>query len=284
MTAKPISFSQTFNDRVATATSAGDAVYCWGSLPKACVHPLTTPAGHRLTGFEMSDHMWHRGIWFTIKFVNGTNFWEEQAPFGVQKSVAEPTCEVLDRDRVRLLHHVQWGSEATGVVIDERRQLTFNAGTIDWSFELRAEKDLTLDRTPYTTWGGYGGLSYRAARELHDVNFLLPNGDTVASLAGQAHVWTVMQAAVDGAGAGQRVSIGMIDHPSNPRSPSPWYNKSGNGFNYMNAAFLFHEQMTIRRGESLKFNYRILYRDGQWTAGEFKKLANEFRAMKPSVT
>jgi hypothetical protein len=276
------SFSQAWDDSI-VVHSAG-ATYRWGNLPKACIHPLVTPAGHRLTGFEMSDHVWHRGIWFTIKFVNGANFWEEQAPYGVQKSSAEPVCEVLDRDRVRMSHRVRWESETTGVAIDERRQVLFAPGVINWSTELRAEKDLTLDRTPYTTWGGYGGLSYRASRELHDVNFLLPNGDTVASLAGQSHDWTVMQAAVDGAGAGQRVSIGMIDHPSNPRSPVPWYNKSGNGFNYMNAAFLFHEPVTVKRGDSLKFNYRICYRDGEWSAAEFKHLAEEFRATKPAVS
>lgn len=277
----PISFKQTWNDSIAASTGA---TYRWGGLPKACIHPLTTAAGHRLTGFEMSDHVWHRGVWFTIKFVNGTNFWEELPPFGVQESVHDPTCTVLDRDHIRMLAYVQWNSEATGVAIDERRQITFAPGVIDWSCELRAKQDLTLDRTPYTTWGGYGGLSYRAARELHDVNFLLPNGEAVASLAGQAHDWTVMQAAVDGAGAGQRVSIAMIDHPGNPRSPSPWYNKSGTGFNYMNAAFLFHEPMTVARGESLKFHYRIPYRDGQWSTSEFKQLAEEFRATDPNAS
>lgn len=277
----PVSFTQSFGQSIAISTVA---TYRWGGLPKACIHPLVTPAGHRLTGFEMSDHVWHRGVWFTIKFVNGANFWEEHVPFGAQKSVAEPICEIIDRDRARISHRLHWDSETTGVAIDERRAVTFGPGVIDWSTELRAEKDLTLDRTPYTTWGGYSGLSYRAARELHEVNFLLPNGDTVASLAGQPHDWTVMQGAVDGGGPGQRVSMGMIDHPSNPRSPVPWYNKSGNGFNYMNAAFLFHEPLRLARGESLKFNYRILYRDGEWTLNEFQRLAAEFRASKPNVS
>jgi hypothetical protein len=273
-----VSFQQTWSDAIVASTGA---TYRWGGLPKACIHPLVTPAGHHLTGFEMSDHVWHRGVWFTIKFVNGTNFREEHAPFGIQRSVADPTGEVIAHDRVRVLHFLQWNSDATGAVIDERRQLTLGSGVIDWTCELRAKQDLTLDRTPYTTWGGYGGLSYRAARELHDVSFLLPNGDTVASLAGQPHDWTVMQASVDG-GVGRRVSIGMIDHPDNPRSPVPWYNKSGNGFNYMNAAFLFHEPLTVQRGESLRFNYRICYRDGEWTRDQFAQLADEFRAATPN--
>jgi len=114
------------------------------------------------------------------------------------------------------------------------------------------------------------------------VNFLLPGGDTVTALAGQRHDWTVMQAKVDG-GPDQRVSLAMIDHPSNPRSPSPWYCKSGNGFNYMNPAFLFHEPMTLKKEQSLRFRYRVFYRDGCWSATEFAALANAFRAAEENV-
>ena len=84
----------------------------------------------------MSDHVWHRGIWFAIKLVNGSNFWEEMPPFGAE-TASDPNCEVRDRDHVRLLHQVHWDSEATGVLIDERRQITFGAGMIDWSCALR---------------------------------------------------------------------------------------------------------------------------------------------------
>ena len=48
------------------------------NLPKPCFHPLHTAAGRQIAGFQMSDHTWHRGLWFTIKFINKTNFWEEQ--------------------------------------------------------------------------------------------------------------------------------------------------------------------------------------------------------------
>jgi hypothetical protein len=274
-----ISFQQTWNEQVELTSPL--ATYRFGGLPKACVHPLTTPRGHCLTGFEMSDHVWHRGLWFTIKFVNGTNYWEEQSTFGVQISAKEPRCELLSESAMRLTHQVDWTAEATGVVFNEQRSLTFRrsadgVNAIDWTTQLRAAADLTLDRTPYTTWGGYGGLSYRASREVHDVNFVLPNGETVPALAGQKHDWVVMQGSVDG-GSGGKISLGMVDHPTNPRTPSPWYCKSGNGFNYMNAAFLFHEAMPLPRGESLKFRYRIFYRDGLWTAGEFADLAKAFR-------
>ena len=270
---EPLSFRQMWNDRVEVGACA---TYLYGpSLPKPCVHPLVTPRGHVLSGFEMSDHVWHRGLWFTIKFVNGTNFWEEHAPFGVQVTRAQPACELLAPRTLRTTHHLTWTSETTGAVIDESRVLTFRGdGVIDWAAQLRAKKDVTLDRTPYTTWGGYGGLAFRAARELHDVNFLLPSGDVATALTGQPHDWTVMQGMVDG-GTERRVSIGMIDHPANPRAPSPWYCKSGSGFTYMNPALLFHEPMSIKAGDELRLRYRVMYRDGLWTRDEFAALAQQ---------
>jgi len=259
---------------------------CESSLPKPAIHPLYSPTGVLLSGFEMSDHVWHRGLWFTIKFVNGENFWEETPPFGVQQSVSQPVCELINDRHVRLNHHLSWTSASTGPVIDERRTVDFYVGddsvhTIDWTSRLRAQKNLTLDRTPYTTWGGYGGLAFRGSRELQDVSYLLPDGKSVASLVGQSHEWTVLQAVADG-GVKRRVSIGFIDHPSNPRTPTPWYNKSGNGYTFANASFLFHEPLPVDSNTTLSLSYRVLMRDGSWTAPEFAQLAKTYRALKVS--
>lgn len=287
--ADPISLTVhlTPNDRVAIeagreGTNGAQSVYRFApAQPKPCVHPITTPAGHRLTGFEMSDHVWHRGLWFTIKFVNGTNFWEEHPPFGVQVSRTQPACAFDAGGAAVVTHELDWTSDATGLAIREARRMRFAAldggiGVIDWETRLTAEQDLTLDRTPYTTWGGYGGLSFRASRELHDASFHLPDGSTAAGLAGQPHDWVALHASVDG-GRDQRVAIAMIDHPQNPRSPSPWYCKTGNGFTYINAAFLFHEPLQFAKGQSLHMRYRFAYRDGLWGNGEVAALAGRFR-------
>ena len=273
MTGEPLSFRQIWDDRVEVGACA---TYRFGpALPKPCVHPLVTPRGHVLSGFEMSDHVWHRGLWFTFKFINGANFWEEHDPFGVQVSRGQPVVELLDPRRLSITHRLRWTSEAAGAVLQETRTLMFRGdGIIGWQTQLTAVTDLVLDRTPYTTWGGYGGLAFRSARGLHDVNFLLPGGETVSGLAGQPYPWTVMQAKVDG-GAAQQVSIGMIDHPENPRASSPWYCKSGNGFNYMNPALLFHEPMSLKEGDVLRLRYRVMFRDGLWTPDEFAAAAEQ---------
>ncbi|HVX84077.1 MAG TPA: DUF6807 family protein [Phycisphaerae bacterium] len=271
-------------------SAAGGAYRFEEGLPKPCFHPLVTGKGHVVTLFEPSDHAWHRGLWFTIKFINGTNFWEEQAPFGVQRSASEPHARMTGPASLAIEHALQWTSEATGPVVDERREIeirgTDGGMEIDWSSELLALQDLTLDRTPFTTWGGYSGLTFRASRELHQAEYLLPSGEKKQPLLGEPHEWVALQARVDG-GPEEYVTVAMVDHPENPRAPlpeqpadrrmTPWYGKADPYYVFYNAAFMFHSGMQVRRGERLRFRYRVLIQDGLASSEAVGALAAEFR-------
>jgi hypothetical protein len=279
-----ISLRQTFGDRIelSAAADSRSAVYRFGNIPKPCVHPLITPRGHSISAFQMSDHPWHRGLWFAIKLLNGANFWEENPPFGTQQVHDQPLCELLSKKSARITHRSHWASDATAIALREERSLTFTfqsdgISVIDFATQLIAAQDLLLDRTPFTTWGGYGGLSFRTSRDVHEVNFLMPGGETTPALAGKPLDWLAMQGKIDG-GPDEKISIAIFDHPENPRSPAPWYAKCGNGFNFMNAAFLFHEPMKLAKDDSLNFRYRVLYRDGTWSAHELAAIAREFRS------
>lgn len=282
-----LSFSQSSDGRIDLRHTDESLIASYRfdeKLPKPCFHPLCTAAGHEISGFEMPDHVWHRGLWFAIKFINQSNFWEEHPPFGIQKTVGRPRCELSAPDTLRIAHDLQWISQATGPVIEEHRAITFTAlpggiRQIDWTTSLQPLKDLLLDRTPYTTWGGYGGLTFRAPYEVHGNGFLLPDGQSVRTLTGQTHPWAVFRAVIDGQPS-TKISLGMIDHPDNPRSPTPWYGKTDEGYDFMNAAFLFHEPMSVPKDRPLNFRYRVLYRDGWWEAEDFAKLAHAFRGPK----
>ena len=63
------------------------------------VHPLAAPSGAVLTCDAPDDHPWHHGLWFTIKFVNEENFWEEMAPYGVLRHVDPTTVHWIRPDR-----------------------------------------------------------------------------------------------------------------------------------------------------------------------------------------
>jgi hypothetical protein len=44
---------------------------------KPAFHPIALPDGPVLTTYRAEDHPWHRGFWFSWKFLNGVNYWEE---------------------------------------------------------------------------------------------------------------------------------------------------------------------------------------------------------------
>src|ERR1700677_4436336 len=139
-----LSFRQTHDDRIDVSAADGAAITSYrysASLPKPCFHPLYTAAGRQFAGFQMSDHTWHRGLWFTIKYINKTNFWEEQPPFGIQQTQMQPHCRFESPDSLGIQHSLRWTSEATGPVIQENREIVFSilsdgVRQIDWSSSL----------------------------------------------------------------------------------------------------------------------------------------------------
>lgn len=242
--------------------------YDYGTRPKPFVHPLRTPAGWCLTNFEPHDHLWHRGLWYAIKFVNGHNFWEERAPFGTQELLrGVEVFTGIDGD-VLVHQELGWFPQGSDVpLIHERRSLHFvpldhESYRLDWWTTLQAWEDLLLDRTEFTTWGGYGGLCLRGSRNWYDTTILLADGATTDRPTGQRAAWASLQGKIDG-GDRSYAGVAVFDHPENPRHPVPWYGSTGSG-HYLNAAFLFHEPMALAAGEELASLYSLHVHDDLW--------------------
>jgi hypothetical protein len=230
---------------------------------------VRTKAGHVLTRATPADHPWHRGLWFTIKFVDEDNFWEEMEPYGT----------IVPRNPGSLDDDLDWIRPDGSVAITEHRTMTpvdldEQAWALDWRFELTPTADVTLDRTPFTTWGGYGGLALRGSPEWHDTRILREGGEAKQRVAGRTGRWLDVSGRVGPGGDDDpEAGIALLDHPSNPRHPSPWYGSTFNPIygdepwsNFVNAAFLFHEPMPLEQGETLTMQYRVVVHDGTWDA------------------
>jgi hypothetical protein len=254
--------------------------YVYGGKPKPFFHPLCTPAGHLLSSFEPSDHLWHRGLWFTIKFVNGENFWEERPPFGTQRTTTPPATSHAANGAITIASQQTWHRPYdAGVVIDEQRTIVhreLDAGSyaLDFATTLTPRADVLLDRTPFTTWGGYGGLVFRAHRGWQKGRLLFADG-TVSERPTPVHgKWVDLSGLLDG---GDQVSggVAIFDHPRNVRHPTPWYGGTQGTNYYVNAAFLFNEPLSVRAGEPLALRYRVIVHDGSW---ERDRLESQYQA------
>jgi len=264
-------------DRDVTVTDRW--TYVWGARRRPFVHPLRTPSGLLLTRDAPDDHPWHHGLWFTIKFVNGENFWEEYDEYGVLRHNGPPAVVERD-DRVTVDGELRWvRPDRTSVVIDEDRRITHvpladDAYAIDFETTITPRADVVLDRTPFTTWGGYGGLTLRGHDEWAGTRIRLADGGVHHQVHGMAARWCDLSSAAGG--------MAILDHPGNPRHPVPWYGSTraetyGEGWaNFLNAAFLWDEPMILDAGQPLKLRYRAIVHDGDWSDSAVEARYTEF--------
>lgn len=269
---------------VSVAAAAGRppaATLVYAGAPKSYFHPVTTPAGHPMTLIEPFDHTWHRGLWFTFKFVDGDNFWEEREPFGWQDLNLTPEITHPSPDVAVITMHLDWWMPGAEVpALCERRTWAVrpadDATTIDLDTEIVPTRDVTLDRTPYTTWGGYGGLAFRATPLWHPTRRSLGEMETDGPLLGETGPWCGVSGPLDG-GIGLEAGLAILDHPANPRHPTPWYTGSGAG-NFLNPSPLFHGPLSLAEGEPLRLRYRVHVHDGAWDADELRRRAAAYVA------
>lgn len=257
----------------------GRWTYVWNGPTRPFLHPVATPAGHVLTREAPPDHPWHHGLWFAVKYVNGENFWEEYGEFGVVRPDGEPVVET-GGDRVRVSHRLSWiRPDGRSVAIVEDRALTHvvlgpsagDAYAIDVDVTLVPTADTVLDRTPFTTWGGYGGLTLRGPGDWSDTRLLLADGTVHDRVLGIRSPWCDLTGSA-GTG-GPLAGVAVLDHPANPWHPVPWYASTradtygGREWsNFLNAAFLWHGPREVSAGTPLRIRHRVILHDGPVTA------------------
>ena len=209
------------------------------------------------------DHPWHHGLWFTIKYVDEVNFWEELEPFGtleLSSSSLEGPTEV---------HEIAWRTPTGEVVLHERLEVTplelEGAVGVSLGISLLACRDLVLDRTPYTTWGGYGGLTFRGRGDLVDTVLTTPTTGSTELLRGERARWCALSGTIEGAPVG----IVLAEHPTNGPLGVPWYASTRSATygddgwsNFCNAAILWDGPQTLAEGASLELSYLVASFDG----------------------
>jgi hypothetical protein len=253
--------------------------YRWAARRRPHIHPVRTPAGHVLTRDAPDDHPWHHALWFTIKFVDEDNFWEEYDAYGVLRHDGPPSVVSAAGGVVAVKGRLEWiRPDRTTVALVEDRTWTHvplgpDAYAIDLDTRLVPTTDCRFDRTPFTTWGGYGGLTLRGAGDWTDTRLLLDDGSTHERVLGDSSRWCDLTGRPPGAEEGVVAGMAILDHPGNHRHPVPWYASTradtygDDGWsNFLNAAFLWHEGMDVAAGEEVRIRHRVIVHDGEWSA------------------
>ena len=249
------------------------------TLSKTYFHPVALPGGSDLTWLSPGDHPHHFALFFSWKYLNKVNYWEE--PAGVPEGKTRWTNVRIKTRRdysARITLDVQYRpNDGIADVLTEKRTIGVSRPTpdgayfMDWDMEFTAgNEDVVLDRTPPDTLpdgnarGGYAGLSVRLARELTNpmVTATAPLGTLAKERYGFAAAAAEFSGIIDGAEAG----IAFFDHPSNLRHPTRWYGIIDGSvpFWYLNASLLQLESYKLRANQTFRLRYRVFVHPGRW--------------------
>lgn len=257
--------------------------------------PVCVAGGPSLTWARPPDHAWHYGLWFSWKYLNGVNYWEEKAGKSAGETCwSAPAVETRADGSARIALELGYRPQpAAEPLLKERRTVELSAPgpdgayAMDWTLAFAAGKEaVTLDRTPLPgepdgkSWGGYAGLSVRFAQAFTDV-------ETVASTVGRVPRdrssrldVTAAAAEQNGLIGGRPYGVALLAHPSNPRAPGDWYpieNPSAPFF-YLNAAFLLKAAYVLKPGEALTLRYRVCVHPGRWDAEALRRASEAYGA------
>jgi hypothetical protein len=261
---------------------------------KPHIHPLISPNGTVLTEESPKDHLWHMGLWFSWKFIDGLNYWEYTDDPKMHISEGMTDIQIFNTDIVPphaslafdldIIYH-PWDKPGEPVMTEVQRDTVYNQFTdgsyhIVYDFTFTALKDLTLDRTPIPgepggqSWGGYSGMSMRLNNAFRDVRYFTTNNEPVPY--GKTARWVACE--FDN-GTGTREQVIISDDPGNPRYPAPWYciADAATPMYYFSPAILYRESMKLRKGEVLHLKYRVWLPKKVLSAEDIERMVEDSR-------
>jgi len=272
----------------ALVTDAGQVVWQFNyadTLRKPYFHPVALPNGAPLTWFAPPDHVWHYGLWFAWKFLNGKNYWEYDPKTGREDGVTKwsnvrvaTSADHSARIEMDLVYHP---SDDPSPVLREKRIVEISPpaadGTyhLDWVMTFTApDKPVLFERTPIpgepngVAWGGYAGLTWRFAKDFKDWQAVNADGTRGMDGHGKGALGCDFSGTLDG----KEVGVAMLDHPQNLHAPTPWYlvMQPTVPFSCVLSAPLFRKGFTLDAGKSFTLRYRVAIHPGRWGADRLK--------------
>lgn len=260
---------------------------------------------------DPTDHPHHLGLWFNFENVNGLDFWnnsyaiptEKKSGYGWIKT--DRILEAKGGSKGILSYHANWTNQNNDILLEETTRFEFSGNDhqrlIDRITVLKADTVVTF------TDAKDGLLGLRLAHALQiptneDEKFSDDKGNVTVVKGGTDKIakgnyltsegkqgneaWSTrgVWCKVYGKMGNDSISITIIDHPKNPNYPTFWHAR---GYGLFAANPLgekvftngkSEKNLTLKKGESVSFRYRILIDDGDKTISpeQLNKQANAF--------
>lgn len=269
--------------------------------PRPYVHPVYTLGGNLVSLLRPHDHVWHKGIAWSLPNVGPDNFWGGATYLreGGYRQLPNNGSMLHDRivdwgetdGRVSFAHDLVWNTEDGTPIVTERRRLTAQLADVPEAWVLRWDTTMvnvsghTIAIGSPTTEGrenaGYGGLFWRGPRSFTDGTLVSPDGPGGEELRGTRHPWLGLTGQHDGAGGFS--SILIVDSADNLRHPPEWFARS-EVFGCLNPAPFFSAEYEFAADATLEFSYAVVIADGKIDGDRAGELADAGRRVLEGKT
>ena len=247
--------------------------------PRPYFHPLWTLGGDVVTLYRPHDHVWHKGIAWSLPNVGPDNFWGgptytrdagyQQLPNNGTMRHREFERITAADDTVSIVQLLDWVTESGETVIAERRGFAVGVDEPAGAWTLAFTTDLTnvsgheiVIGSP-TTEGrpnaGYGGLFWRGPRSFSGGRVYAPGVTGGDELMGVRAPWLAFGGQHDE--HARTSTLVFVDAPDNPDHPPQWFVRTGI-FACVCPAPFFGTEVVVAPDTSLSYRYAVVIADG----------------------
>lgn len=230
--------------------------------------PVNGPSGFSVTSMRNSLYPHHSSLFFGCDRVNGGNYWQEGLERG---QIFNLRAEIKETggDRVVIENECIWARPGAESPIRDVRTITVTAPSkelyqIDFDIRLDMLMDVTIEKTNH---------SFFSARMAPDLS--VANGGTMVNAEGNSGetgdngTFGKKSPWMDcyGNRNGKAEGLAILQHPSNPWFPSPWFTRDYGFFSPTPMYWPTDDTSTVlRKGDSLHLRYRVLVHGGDTKA------------------
>jgi len=245
---------------------------CAPSPMKPYARRMFSPSGVQVLRDSPSDHKHHHALMFALG-ADSVDFWAETQASGLQRQKSLS----VGKSAAGFVQELEWIDVRSGQpLLVERRTVLAHGGTdrlatlVTWNSRLAvpAGRESTI-----LTGSHYFGLGMRFVESMDKgggfSNSDAKEGETVRGSEKLTPArWCVYTAVADG----RKVTIGIFDHPANPRHPAKMFTMT-TPFAYLAATMnLWKEPMRLNAGQDLNLMYGVAVWDGEADRSRIEQL------------
>ncbi len=259
--------------------------------PRPYFHPLRTLGGEVVTLYRPHDHVWHKGLAWSLpnvvqagateNFWGGPTYLRQGGYQQLSNNGAQAHLSFLHTDNDGFAHRLRWLTERGEHWFDEQRSISVavrpeeQAWVLGFQTTLSNVSGVEIVIGSPTTEGrenaGYGGLFWRGPRSFSSGLVFAPGVAGSDELMGTVAPWLGFSGRHDE--TGHTSTLVFVDDPENFNYPAKWFVRA-RMFACICPAPFFDKEFRFAPGASLTLRYRLVIADGPRDYPAVAKLAS----------